>query len=76
MLALVVVNEGTGFEAQRWQATLLIVAVVCGLAAFNILVGKRLAGVEMGFVVLHFVAFIPVSRTQIQHGTEVGEFLC
>ena len=59
---VVVVNDGVGFEAQRWQANFPIVTVVCDLAAFNILVGRRLAGVEIGFVVSRFVAFIPVSR--------------
>lgn len=75
VLALVVVNGGTVFEAQRWQAPLLIVAVVCGLAVFNILVGRRLAGAGIGSVVLHFAIFTPVSLVQSSSGRKLEDVI-
>ena len=62
VLGLCVINDRT-FEPKSWHATLLIIATVIGLAAFNILAGKRLALTEIIFVSLHFLAFIPVVAT-------------
>lgn len=41
----------------------------------NILVSRSLAGVEIGFVVLQLVAFIPVIRIQSSLGRKL-EILC
>ena len=62
LLGICVVND-EGFEPQRWQETLLIVATVCGLGAFNIFAGKRLAFTELCFATLHVLAFIPIVVT-------------
>ena len=62
ILGMIVVNDQS-FVAQRWQATLLIIATVLGLAAFNFFAGKRLALAENLFVAFHILAFLPVIVT-------------
>lgn len=62
ILGMIVVNDQS-FMAQRWQATLLIIATVLGLAAFNFFAGKRLALAENLFVMFHLLAFLPVVVT-------------
>ncbi|KAK3176011.1 hypothetical protein OEA41_007333 [Lepraria neglecta] len=52
ILGMIVVNDQS-FVAQRWQATLLIIATVLGLAAVNFFAGKRLALAENIFVAFH-----------------------
>ena len=62
ILGMITINEQS-FVPRRWQATLLIVATVLALAAFNILIGKRLADVENLFLAFHLLAFLAVVVT-------------
>lgn len=48
------------YTPQRWQTTLLMIAVLCGIGAFNIFLARWLAIIEGFFAVLHFVAWIPL----------------
>lgn len=57
--ALITLNN-PAFEPQRWQTTLLMVAVVSSMGAFNLFFATRLALIEGFFAVLHFVAWIPI----------------
>ena len=62
ILGMITINNSS-FVPQRWQATLLIIATVLGLAAFNFFAGKKLAVAENLFVALHLLAFLPVIVT-------------
>lgn len=57
--ALIVLNS-PDFEPQRWQTTLLMIAFVAGMGAFNIYFAKYLASIEGVLAILHFVAWIAV----------------
>ena len=59
ILGMIALND-LSFVPQRWQATLLIIATVLALAAFNFLAGKRLADAENVFFALHVLAFLPI----------------
>ena len=62
ILGMITINHES-FTPQRWQATLLIIATVLGLALFNFFAGKRLAVAENIFVAFHLLAFLPVIVT-------------
>ena len=62
ILGIVTINDAS-FVPQRWQATLLIIATVLGLAAFNFFAGERLAVAENVFFALHLLALLPVLVT-------------
>ena len=64
ILGIVALNDQS-FVPQRWQATLLIVATVLTLGAFNFLAGKRLADAENVFFALHLLAFLPIIVTML-----------
>lgn len=57
--ALIVLNDPTHVP-QRWQTTLLMIAFVSGMAAFNLFFARHLATIEGFFAVLHFVAWIAI----------------
>lgn len=59
VLGMVVLNH-EGFVPLRWHVTLLIMATVLGLCAFNLFAGKHLALAETIFAAFHFLAVIPV----------------
>lgn len=59
ILGMIAINHQS-FVPQRWQATLLIIATVLALAAFNFLAGKRLADAENLFFACHLLAFLPL----------------
>lgn len=59
ILGLAVLNDET-FILRQWHITLLIMAIVLGLAAFNIFAGKHLALAETVFAAFHFLAVIPI----------------
>ena len=59
ILGMVVLNH-EAFMPRRWHITLLIIATVLGLAAFNIFAGKHLALAETIFAAFHFLAVIPI----------------
>ena len=62
ILGMVAINDQS-FVPQRWQATLLIIATVWAIAAFNFFAGKRLADAENLFFAFHLLAFLPVIVT-------------
>ena len=62
ILGMITINDPS-FVPQKWQATLLIIATVLALAAFNFLAGKRLADAENVFFAFHLLAFLPVIVT-------------
>ena len=62
ILGLIAINDQS-FVPQRWQATLLIIATVLALAAFNFFAGKRLGDAENLFFAFHLLAFLPVIVT-------------
>ena len=64
ILGMIALNDQL-FVPQRWQATLLIVATVLALGAFNFLAGKRLADAENVFFALHLLAFLPIIVTML-----------
>lgn len=64
ILGMIALNDHL-FVPQRWQATLLIVATVLALGAFNFLAEKRLADAETGFFALHLLAFLPIIVTML-----------
>ena len=55
--ALIVLNN-PDYEPQRWQTTLLMIAFVSAMAAFNIFFARHLAFIEGFFAVLHFSCWI------------------
>ena len=55
-----VVLDHEAFVPQQWHVTLLIIATVLGLAAFNLFAGKHLAIAETIFAAFHFLAVIPI----------------
>ena len=55
--ALIVLNNPS-YEPQRWQTTLLMIAFVSGMAAFNVFFARHLAFIEGFFAVLHFSCWI------------------
>lgn len=57
--AIIVVND-PGYVPQRWQTTLLMIAFVIGMGAFNIFFARRLAFIEGFFAVFHFTAWIAI----------------
>ncbi|KAK0963993.1 hypothetical protein LTR91_018708 [Friedmanniomyces endolithicus] len=57
--ALVVVND-IHYTESRWQGTLLTIASVLGIAAFNVFAAKRLPLAEGIFALVHVFAFVPV----------------
>jgi amino acid transporter len=57
--ALIVLNDPTHVP-QPWQTTLLMIAFVSGMAAFNVFFARQLAFIEGFFAVLHFVAWIAI----------------
>ncbi|KAK4542993.1 hypothetical protein LTR36_005991 [Oleoguttula mirabilis] len=57
--ALITLNN-PDYTPERWQTTLLMIAVLVFMGAFNIFLAKWLAFIEGFFAVLHFVAWIPV----------------
>ena len=57
--ALIVLNDPT-YAPQRWQTTLLMIAFVSGMAAFNVFFARHLAFIEGFFAVLHFVSWIAI----------------
>ena len=57
--ALIVLNDPT-YVPQRWQTTLLMIAFVSGMAAFNVFFARHLAFIEGFFAVLHFVSWIAI----------------
>ena len=59
ILGLAVVNHET-FVLRQWHITLLIIAIVLALAAFNFFAGKHLALAEFMFAAFHFLAVIPI----------------
>ena len=59
ILGMVVLNHET-FVPRQWHVTLLIIATVLGLAAFNLFAGKHLAVAETIFAAFHFLAVIPI----------------
>ena len=62
ILGMIAINDPS-FVPQRWQATLLIIATVLALAAFNFFAGKRLGDAENVFCAFHLLAFLPVIVT-------------
>ena len=62
ILGLIAINDPS-FVSQRWQATLLIIATVLAVAAFNFFAGKRLGDAENLFFAFHLLAFLPVIVT-------------
>ena len=64
ILGIIALNDQS-FVPQRWQATLLIVATVSALGAFNFLAGKGLAIAENVFFALHLLAFLPIIVTML-----------
>lgn len=62
ILGLIAINDQS-FVPQRWQATLLIIAAVLAVAAFNFFAGKRLGDAENLFFAFHLLAFLPVIVT-------------
>ena len=59
IIGMVVLNH-EGFVPKQWHITLLIMATVLGLAAFNLFAGKHLAVAETIFAAFHFLAVIPI----------------
>ena len=57
--ALISLNN-PDYIPERWQTTLLMIAVLCCMGAFNIFLAKWLALIEGVFAILHFVAWIPI----------------
>lgn len=57
--ALIVLNN-PDFVPQRWQTTLLMIAFVSGMGAFNIYFAKYLASIEGFLAILHFISWIAV----------------
>ncbi|KAK5119786.1 hypothetical protein LTR85_007362 [Meristemomyces frigidus] len=57
--ALITLNN-PDYTPQRWQTTLLMIAVLAFMGAFNVFLAKWLALIEGFFAVLHFVAWVPV----------------
>ena len=57
--ALIVLNDPTHVP-QPWQTTLLMIAFVSGMAAFNIFFARHLAFIEGFFAVVHFTAWIAI----------------
>ena len=64
ILGMIAINDQS-FVSQRWQATLLIIATVLALAAFNFFAGKRLGSAENFFFAFHLLAFFPVIVTLV-----------
>ena len=58
--ALITLNNPDYIPA-RWQTTLLMIAVLCGMGAFNIFLARWLAMIEGFFAVLHFITWIAVT---------------
>ena len=48
------------FEIQQWYITLVMIAMVIGLAIFNLFAGKHMALAVIIFAVFHFLAVIPI----------------
>ena len=57
--AIIVVNHPT-YVPQRWQTTLLMIAFVSAMGAFNIIFARRLAMIEGFFAFFHFTAWIAI----------------
>ena len=48
------------YAPKAWQNTLIMIAFVCGMGAFNIFFARQLAFIEGFFAVLHFIAWIAI----------------
>lgn len=59
---LITLNNIT-YSPERWQATLLIIASVIGIAMFNVFAAKHLPLAEGIFVTVHIFAFFPIIIT-------------
>ena len=69
ILGMVVLNN-EAFMPRQWHVTLLIIATVLGLAAFNLFAGKHLALAETIFAAFHFLAVIPIVAVLLAYAPE------
>ena len=60
--ALITLNDPE-YSPSRWQGTLLVIASVMGIAAFNVFVSRRLPLAESIFVAVHVLAYFPIILT-------------
>lgn len=58
--AMLQISDPT-YKPERWRGTLLIMATVIVVAAFNILLASHLSMCEGLFATCHFFAFVPVA---------------